>query len=499
MMRRPESGHRNLCRSGCWAACLLTGLIGGCTEAPQQEFAIRETTRDLIPEARAAVESSLLTYFGTPTAAVAWERLPLKFGGAVGQVESVDGPNVVVQWDEGHAPTPAQSAPGSPVVWPGSGVRSGKVGAGDTVAAYDPEKRLLTLSAADPAPAVGDRVALNFGHTLQVGRVVYAKNCGHCHGASGDGEGPTAKYLNPRPRDYRNGVMKFTSTATPARASREDLKRMIREGIPGTYMPSFLLMKDEETDAVIEYILYLSMRGELEKRLGDILKSDYALSEVQKTYDEKLTDYEAEKKAGENPDPPKTLEQLTKKATDDFADFLSEDFKTELEDGADFIKDAWTAANETDAAVLPHSARVADDAASRERGRMLFLSDSTKCYTCHGPQGRGDGPATLDYWPKPGADEKYAQPGLHDIWGNPQQPRDLTRGVYRGGRRPLDLYRRIHAGIKGTQMAGFSTALKDDQIWDVVNYVMSLPYESSAPTSAAPAQQTAATAPRTSN
>jgi len=323
MMRRPESGHRILCRSGCWVACLLTGLIGGCTEAPQQEFAIRETTRDLIPEARAAVETSLLTYFGTPTAAVAWERLPLKFGGAVGQVESVDGPKVVVQWDAGHAPTPAQSTSGSPVVWPGSGVRSGRVGAGDTVAAYDSEKRLLTLSAADPAPAVGDRVALNFGHTLQVGRVVYAKNCGHCHGTSGDGEGPTAKYLNPRPRDYRNGVMKFTSTATPARASREDLKRMIREGIPGTYMPSFLLMKDEETDAVIEYILYLSMRGELEKRLGDILKSDYALSEVQKTYDEKLTDYEAEKKAGENPDPPKTLEQLTKKATNDFADFLS--------------------------------------------------------------------------------------------------------------------------------------------------------------------------------
>lgn len=81
---------------------------------------------------------------------------------------------------------------------------------------------------------------------------------------------------------------------------------------------------------------------------------------------------------------------------------------------------------------------------------------------------------------------------MHDVWGNPQQPRDLTRGVYRGGRRPLDLYRRIHAGIKGTQMAGFGTALKDDQIWDVVNYVTSLPYESNAPSTAVPAQQTAA-------
>lgn len=495
MKRRPESGHRTVSRSWSWAACLLAVLAGGCTEAPQPEFVIRDTTQDLIPEARGAVEKTLLTYFGTPTAVVAWERLPLKFGGATGEVESVEGTKVVVRWDEGREPTAVQSAPGSAVVWPGEGARSGKVGASDTVAAYDADKRLLTLSAADPAPAVGDRVALNFGHTLQVGRVVYAKNCAHCHGSSGDGEGPTARYLNPRPRDYRNGIMKFTSTSTPSRASREDLKRIIHEGIPGTYMPSFLLMKDDETDAVIEYVLFLSLRGELEKRLGDILKSDYALSEVKKSHEEKVADYEAEKKAGENPDPPKTLEQLLKKAADDFADFLAEDFKTEVEDGADFIKDAWESANADDAAILPQSPRVADDADSRERGRRLFLSDSTKCYTCHGPQGRGDGPATLDYWPKPGSDEKYALPGLHDAWGHPQQPRDLTRGVYRGGRRPLDLYRRIHAGIKGTQMAGFGTALKDEQIWDIVNYVMSLPYESGTPTKTAPAQQTAAATP----
>lgn len=496
MMHRPESGQRLIRRFGWWAVCLAAAAVAGCTEAPQPEFVVRDTTQDLIPEARAAVEKTLLTYFGTPTAVVAWERMPLHFGGATGVVESVDGAKVVVKWDEGHAPTAAQAAVGSPVVWPGEGARSGKVGTDDTVAAYDEKQRLLTLSAADPAPAVDDKIALNFGHTLQVGRVVYAKNCAHCHGSSGDGEGPTAKYLNPRPRDYRNGIMKFTSTSTPSRASRADLQRIIHEGIPGTYMPSFLLMNETETDAVIEYVLFLSLRGELEKRLGDILKSDYSLSEVKKTYEEKVADYEAAQKAGENPDPPKTLDQLVQKATEDFADFLAEDFKTEVEDGADFIKDAWESANAEDAAIVPQSGRVADDAASRERGRMLFLSDSTKCYTCHGPQGKGDGPATLDYWPKPGGDEKFAVPGLHDVWGQPQQPRDLTRGVYRGGRRPLDLYRRIHAGIKGTQMAGFGTALKDDQIWDIVNYVMSLPYENATPASSAPpAQQTAATAP----
>src|SRR5687768_12420679 len=38
---------------------------------------------------------------------------------------------------------------------------------------------------------------------------LYRKHCVHCHGISGDGAGPTAGFLNPYPRDYRNGVFKF--------------------------------------------------------------------------------------------------------------------------------------------------------------------------------------------------------------------------------------------------------------------------------------------------
>lgn len=489
MMYRPESGHRRNSGGWLWAVLLVAA---GCSEAPQPTFVIRDSTRDLIPEARAAVEKVLQQHFGSPTSLVAWERLPLQFGGAAGTVQAVDGAKLTIKWDEGSEPTPAQTAAGVAVAWPGSGARSGKTGAADTVAAYDAAKQFLTLSAADPSPAVGDRLVLNFGHNLQVGRVVYAKNCAHCHGASGAGEGPTAKYLNPRPRDYRQGIMKFTSTNTPARASRADLKRIIHEGIPGTYMPSFLLMSDRDADAVIEYVLFLSMRGELEKRLGDVLKADYSLTDVVDSHKEKLADYETEKKAGETPDPPKSLEQMLAKAAEDFAEFAAEDWKTEIEDGADFISDGWKSSNEADALVTPQLARVADDAASRERGRLLYLSDSTKCYTCHGPTGRGDGQATLDYWAKTGADGKYEVPGLHDVWGQPQAPRDLTRGVYRGGRRPLDVYRRIHAGIKGTQMPGFGTSLKDEQIWDIVNYVMALPYETNA---APPAGQQTAAAP----
>ena len=54
--------------------------------------------------------------------------------------------------------------------------------------------------------------------------------------------------------------------------------------------------------------------------------------------------------------------------------------------------------------------------------------------------------------------------------------RDLTRAVYRGGRRPLDFYYRIHSGINGSGMLKQGKNLTPEQIWDVVNFVRALPY-----------------------
>ena len=56
------------------------------------------------------------------------------------------------------------------------------------------------------------------------GYALYRMHCLHCHGVSGAGDGPTAPFLYPRPRDYRKGLFKFTSTpdrreADPRRTS----------------------------------------------------------------------------------------------------------------------------------------------------------------------------------------------------------------------------------------------------------------------------------------
>src|SRR5690606_33485570 len=106
-----------------------------------------------------------------------------------------------------------------------------------------------------------------FRRHLQHGAEVYAQRCQACHGVTGDGNGPAAEYLVPRPRDYRRGIFKFTSTPYGSRPRREDLMRTIDRGVTGTSMPSFRLLPKKDREAVLDYVLALTHRGELEELL----------------------------------------------------------------------------------------------------------------------------------------------------------------------------------------------------------------------------------------
>ena len=100
-------------------------------------------------------------------------------------------------------------------------------------------------------------------------RGLYRRHCAHCHGTTGDGAGPTAIFLNPYPRDYRQGKFKFKSTETNAKPTHADLKRTLVDGIPGTAMPSFALLPNDEVEALVEYVKYLSVRGKTEAEFGN--------------------------------------------------------------------------------------------------------------------------------------------------------------------------------------------------------------------------------------
>ncbi len=95
-------------------------------------------------------------------------------------------------------------------------------------------------------------------------RGLFRKHCVACHGVSGDGAGPSAAALMPYPRDYRQGLFKYTSTAGGGKPVREDLLRTLRSGIPGTAMPSFGKLPERQIESLVEYVKYLSIRGETE-------------------------------------------------------------------------------------------------------------------------------------------------------------------------------------------------------------------------------------------
>ena len=70
--------------------------------------------------------------------------------------------------------------------------------------------------------------------------------------------GPTALFLKPYPRDYRQGKFKFKSTERGAKPTDADLQRILRQGIAGTAMPSFDLLPSDQIEALVEYVKSLS-------------------------------------------------------------------------------------------------------------------------------------------------------------------------------------------------------------------------------------------------
>lgn len=483
-LHKTQHSHRSRLSFGLVFTALAT-LCVGCTRAPEPEFVPSEATMRLMPEARdgitvegddgqevvlPGVSQAVTNHFGTLAEPKSWPILPIDFGGikatvtevvspasadsdeAAGAVKPVDKVTLVVKPEQDAKLPPLTKE--SSIGWT-EGAYEGRL---DQVVSIDPKTSQVTLAGTfeDGLPEAGDQLLINPGAVLEKGQALYERHCVHCHGAGGAGDGPTAKYLFPKPRDYRLGKFKFTSTGGTEKASRADILEILERGIPGTSMPAFRLLPEDELHAITEYVRWLAMRGEYENVLAETGIGAYELTS--KTYEERIANGDAREDI---------LEEVK--------EFLEYDV-AEGGFGQD-IADAWSNANEEAALVVPQASRVADTPESRARGRALYLSDKAKCASCHGPYGKGNGPQAETFQNDPRTGTTYPLPGLYDDWGNPLPPRDLTQGIYRGGRRPIDVYRRIYAGIKGTPMPAFGGSLTDEEIWDLVNYVLHAPYD----------------------
>ena len=100
---------------------------------------------------------------------------------------------------------------------------------------------------------------------MELGQTVYAQRCEICHGVEGDGNGPAATSLDPRPRDFRRGWYKIRTTASGQLPTDADLVRVITLGMPGTTMPGWEdVLTEEEILSVAEYLKTFSRRFERE-------------------------------------------------------------------------------------------------------------------------------------------------------------------------------------------------------------------------------------------
>lgn len=100
------------------------------------------------------------------------------------------------------------------------------------------------------------------------------------------------------------------------------------------------------------------------------------------------------------------------------------------------------------------------NAASLRLGHEVY--QQLKCWECHGPGGKGDGPKA---------------PDLEDDWGFPLPPADLTRpNSFKNGSRPEDIYRTIVTGLDGGAMTSFIDMMRgrEHEIWHLVNFVLGL-------------------------
>jgi mono/diheme cytochrome c family protein len=277
----------------------------------------------------------------------------------------------------------------------------------------------LAVAPADQQPENAEKPKLiekQLPRQLVYGQAVYLNQCAGCHGITGDGQGPAAQYLDPLPRDYRLGKFKFTSTPRGVKPRRADLERVILRGAKGTSMPSFRWMAEDDLAAVIDYVMLLSSRGELEYRLGQVAQTEL-------TEDDDLV-------------------AIT------------------IADQAQTIAASWDEAEPQ--IVRPLTREINSSPETIAAGAKAFVQ--LNCYKCHGRDGQGN---------------KTINVGKDD-WGRIAFAADLTTGTLHGGGRPLDLYRRIYSGINGTPMPAFNqpdsgkgetAEQRSDTIWHLTHFI----------------------------
>ncbi len=316
---------------------------------------------------------------------------------------------------------------------------------------------------------------------LQRGSQLFRLQCMQCHGVTGNGRGYSAPWVNPHPRDFRLGLFKFQSVDQTKiqrrKPSRPDLHRTLYYGVEGTSMPAFNLLKEKELNDLVSYVIHLSIRGETEASVF------WAMEKNPETNQLEISQVMREIAASEGVADPvrgcvqkfaKDIAKKWRESQEDPIPVVDYPYKKKDDETEEEFLNRMTASVQRGKALFTNDPDLLKEYLPKDQYDEAFygslenmssydeamkkVAGAANCVSCH-----------IDYGRK--AKWKF------DEWGTMVKPRNLTVGLYRGGRRPLDIYYRIHSGINGSGMNVFGGTLKGEQIWDLVNFVQALPYE----------------------
>ncbi|MBC8258800.1 MAG: c-type cytochrome [SAR324 cluster bacterium] len=260
--------------------------------------------------------------------------------------------------------------------------------------------------------------AAGHSHDHSGGKAVYDEHCAHCHGYEGDGQGYAFENAFPKPRDFTFGMFKIRTTATGEEPTQDDLFNIISRGMPGTTMPEWATVLNEQQRRDVAVYVEQFYKGEDEEE-----------------EDEEVDEDETEK------------EEADEEETD--------------EEEADEEEEEVDDEDEEDAPVAPLVIPKAPVSTPESIALGKELTIKVECDKCHGKEGRADGPSAME---------------LKDDWNQlAMRPADWTAPWrFRGGNLPEDIFRTVRTGLNGTAMPSFAEDLTDEETWNVVHYVRSL-------------------------
>lgn len=127
-------------------------------------------------------------------------------------------------------------------------------------------------------PTTNVAASVEHGENLNSGANLYGQHCAACHGEKGDGVGPAAKFLYPKPRNLRSGQFRLVRS-TNVVPTRQDIEETLVRGMPGSAMISWAHLSSAERTELVDQVLAFRREGARDVELKLAAEEELELSD----------------------------------------------------------------------------------------------------------------------------------------------------------------------------------------------------------------------------